>query len=361
MPVTPPTPTTEAVSPGEAAYTVGLAQLGKPYRSGGVGPDAFDCSGFVQYCYQNGPNIAITRTTLTQWQNNTTLNTIYDVYSTQETQGFNQNQLQVGDLIYYFADSNSGNSAHVVMYAGNGQVIEAPHTGDVVKITGLQQSNGYLTDSNDPLRGVKRAVGGLKNYSLGSDSGNGNGNNPSNVHNLSASDQANMIAMMKKLKDPDNNLPFSAAFQGQALPNSVAGGSMLVPKMDATGRVLYPNTNLVRGGIGELMLNRFKCYFMMNPSEIDVSVSIVTDHQSPFQMPADQWQSGGFGMSGQTVTFTLWFNRMYEVWQGNVHNPKDGSLPGPSGGGLSLGHTCSGATLRSLRCRDGEWHGHRSG
>ncbi|MDS0525168.1 C40 family peptidase [Clostridium sp. SHJSY1] len=89
--------------------------LGKPYKYGASGPNAFDCSGLTSYVYKKALGINITRTT-----------------STQVNQGIavSKKDLQPGDLVF-------PHSGHVQIYIGNGQVIHAPHTGDVVKIAKL--------------------------------------------------------------------------------------------------------------------------------------------------------------------------------------------------------------------------------
>lgn len=91
-----------------------LKYLGIPYVWGGTTPSGFDCSGLMQYVYrQHG--ISISRTTYTQ---------IYDGTPVS------RNELQPGDLVF-------PNPDHVVMYIGNGKILHAPQTGDVVKIASL--------------------------------------------------------------------------------------------------------------------------------------------------------------------------------------------------------------------------------
>jgi peptidoglycan hydrolase CwlO-like protein len=90
--------------------------LGKQYVYGAEGPDTFDCSGFTQYVYRNSLGIAIGRTTDDQ------INEGIEVA---------QSDLQAGDLVFP-KDNN-----HVTIYIGNGQVIHAPQTGDVVKISSM--------------------------------------------------------------------------------------------------------------------------------------------------------------------------------------------------------------------------------
>ena len=89
--------------------------LGKAYVYGASGPGTFDCSGFTSYVYSAVTGIYIGRTTFEQ------------VNAGVEVSASN---LQAGDLVF-------PNSGHVQIYIGNGMVIHAPHTGDVVKIAPL--------------------------------------------------------------------------------------------------------------------------------------------------------------------------------------------------------------------------------
>jgi cell wall-associated NlpC family hydrolase len=55
-----------------------------------------------------------------------------------ETTPISFSQLRPGDLVYWA--TSRGNPAtifHAAMYIGGGEVIEAPHTGDVVKLEGI--------------------------------------------------------------------------------------------------------------------------------------------------------------------------------------------------------------------------------
>lgn len=86
--------------------------LGATYVWGATGPDTFDCSGFTSYVYRHAAGIEITRTTYTQ---------------IDEGQPVSRDQLKPGDLVF-------PNPGHVGIYVGNGQMIHAPQTGDVVKV-----------------------------------------------------------------------------------------------------------------------------------------------------------------------------------------------------------------------------------
>jgi len=96
----------------QAILNEAYAQLGKPYVYGATGSANFDCSGFTQYVYENAAGIDISRTTYSQ---------------INVGQSVSQDQLQPGDLVFT-------HPGHVGIYVGNGQMINAPQTGDVVKV-----------------------------------------------------------------------------------------------------------------------------------------------------------------------------------------------------------------------------------
>jgi hypothetical protein len=98
--------------------------LGTPYLWGGSSPKTgFDCSGLVQWAYAKA-GIQIPRTSEMQ------------ILATNG-RPVDRQHLIAGDLVF-FRDS-SGDVHHVGMSLGGDKFIEAPHTGDVVKIASLKE------------------------------------------------------------------------------------------------------------------------------------------------------------------------------------------------------------------------------
>ncbi|MCV7023625.1 C40 family peptidase [Mycolicibacterium novocastrense] len=96
------------------AVRAALSKLGRPYVWGATGPNAFDCSGLVQWAYRQA-GVDISRTTWTQ---------IHDGAPVPRS------MIAVGDLVF-------PNRGHVQMYIGNGQVVEAPYSGASIRISSL--------------------------------------------------------------------------------------------------------------------------------------------------------------------------------------------------------------------------------
>ena len=109
-----------------------MAQLGKPYGWGASGPDSFDCSGLTMFAYAAA---GVSLPHYTGAQINMGRHVSWD-------------EMQPGDLIFFGADLH-----HMGMYIGGGQMIHAPHTGDVVKISSLA---GYYQST---YAGSVRVVG----------------------------------------------------------------------------------------------------------------------------------------------------------------------------------------------------------
>lgn len=118
-------------------------QLGDPYVFGAEGPNAFDCSGLVQYVYKHfGLN---------------TPRTTYDMARSDKLQKISRKDLQPGDLI--FSNWIGRQSSHVGIYAGNGQIIEAPEPGKDVMVTKLGPGYWSHVDGYRRVPGVDGAAG----------------------------------------------------------------------------------------------------------------------------------------------------------------------------------------------------------
>ncbi|TDD82931.1 NlpC/P60 family protein [Actinomadura rubrisoli] len=103
------------VGTGKAAQALRFAmtKIGRPYVWGAAGPTTFDCSGLTMWAYKQ-VGINLPHYTGSQWNAGTHIS---------------EGQLQPGDLVFFHSDLH-----HMGMYVGDGKMLHAPHTGDVVKI-----------------------------------------------------------------------------------------------------------------------------------------------------------------------------------------------------------------------------------
>lgn len=101
---------------GNVVVDRAYAQLGKPYVWGASGPNGFDCSGLVGYCLTGSYSRFCTTGTIMGW-----------------TRVSNP---QPGDICI--------RSGHTGIYIGGGQMIHAPHTGDVVKISAVPSNMWFV-------------------------------------------------------------------------------------------------------------------------------------------------------------------------------------------------------------------------
>ncbi|MET9489846.1 NlpC/P60 family protein [Nocardia sp. NPDC006630] len=120
----PGTLTAGTTTTAQHAISVALSEVGKPYVYGAEGPNSFDCSGLTQYSAASA-GVSIPRTAAEQYQ---------------ELPKVAPANIRPGDLIFPAAEYNSGSPAHVMLYIGNGQCVEAPHTGASVRVVSLPSS-----------------------------------------------------------------------------------------------------------------------------------------------------------------------------------------------------------------------------
>ena len=118
-PSLPPPPPPPPYAP--EVVKVAYQQLGKSYRYAGAGPDVFDCSGLVMYCYAQ---VGVSLPHSSYLQSRCGVPVAYA-------------ELQPGDLVFFHG------YGHVGLYIGDGQYIHAPHTGDVVRIADLGRRSDF--------------------------------------------------------------------------------------------------------------------------------------------------------------------------------------------------------------------------
>jgi cell wall-associated NlpC family hydrolase len=143
--VAPPPPPSDG-SIGVRAVQYAMRYLGTPYSWGGgnaSGPSrgigrgsgtvGFDCSGLTLYAYAQ-VGVSLGHFTGSQWNAGTRISSMSD--------------LMPGDLVFF-----GGDLGHMGMYAGGGNMVHAPRTGDVVKISNI--TGGYY---------ASRFRGGVRPY-----------------------------------------------------------------------------------------------------------------------------------------------------------------------------------------------------
>ena len=108
---------------GLAAVAWAEQQVGKPYVYGASGPDSFDCSGLTMRAWE-AAGVRINRSSRDQYRQ------VYKI---------TYDSMRPGDLIFYgTVASDPGSVYHVVMYIGNGQVVEASRAGVPVRIAAVR-------------------------------------------------------------------------------------------------------------------------------------------------------------------------------------------------------------------------------
>lgn len=117
---------TASAEAGKRALTYALDQIGKPYVWGAEGPNSFDCSGLTSSAWAYAGRV-IPRTSQEQWR---------------QLPRVPLDKLRPGDLVIYYKGAS-----HVAMYAGDGQVVQAPRPGQRVKLSPL---------ASNPLHGAVR-------------------------------------------------------------------------------------------------------------------------------------------------------------------------------------------------------------
>jgi hypothetical protein len=108
--------------PAGRALLFASAQLGTPYLWGGTGVGGFDCSGLVQAAYRAG-GISLPRVAQDQYDAGPPL----------------VGPIEPGDLVFFGAGPSD--VEHVGLFIGQGDMIDAPHTGAVIRIEGIDRAD----------------------------------------------------------------------------------------------------------------------------------------------------------------------------------------------------------------------------
>ena len=117
-PVAATSPMASAAAMRNAAMTNALAKLGKPYRWGAVGPNAFDCSGLVKWSFGQAGR-SLPRTSRAQ---------------AGAGMPVSRANLQPGDLVFFYKPIS-----HVGIYIGNNKVVHASRKGQPVKVSDMSR------------------------------------------------------------------------------------------------------------------------------------------------------------------------------------------------------------------------------
>ena len=96
-------------------------KIGTPYRAGAAGPDAFDCGGFTSFVYRRALGMEIGRSSVNQYQ---------------RVERISKKDARPGDLVFFFENG----ARHVGIYIGDGKMIDAPNSGEKVKVNPIAGS-----------------------------------------------------------------------------------------------------------------------------------------------------------------------------------------------------------------------------
>lgn len=104
------------VAARSTAVQLAMGKVGSPYRWGGTGPRAFDCSGLVNWAFdQVGVDLPRTSRALSR-------------VGTPVSRA----DLQPGDLVFFYSPVS-----HVGIYVGDGRMVHASTSGEPVAVAGI--------------------------------------------------------------------------------------------------------------------------------------------------------------------------------------------------------------------------------
>ena len=123
---------TDSGNAPSSVVDIALAQVGKGYVFATAGPNTFDCSGLVTYCYGQ---MGISITHSSQAQYNIVAGKGHLVYSTS--------YLSPGDLVFWGHGGSGSAIYHVGIYIGGGQYVHASSPGVGVVVSTLYTGGNF--------------------------------------------------------------------------------------------------------------------------------------------------------------------------------------------------------------------------
>ena len=112
----------------ETAINFGRQQLGERYVLGGMGPNIWDCSGITKKSYEVAGTYIGTHSATNQFYNMAGKRRLIPIKEAVR-----------GDLMWYsYTDDFNGDKYHVVMYLGDGMMLEAPNPNRTVRVVPLR-------------------------------------------------------------------------------------------------------------------------------------------------------------------------------------------------------------------------------
>jgi len=129
---------------GPVPYSWGGGTLAGPSRgfAQGAGTVGFDCSSYTQYVFYHGVGVTLPRTAAGQYAATAGRTVI--------TGSPEVSRLQPGDLLFW--GSSPGAIHHVALYAGDGKILEEPHTGSAARIVAVYDGDFFA--ATRPLASV---------------------------------------------------------------------------------------------------------------------------------------------------------------------------------------------------------------
>jgi cell wall-associated NlpC family hydrolase len=112
----------------ETAINFARQQLGERYVLGGMGPNIWDCSGITKKSYEGAGTYLGTHSATNQFYNMAGKRRLIPIKEAVR-----------GDLMWYsYTDDFNGDKYHVVMYLGDGMMLEAPNPNRTVRVVPLR-------------------------------------------------------------------------------------------------------------------------------------------------------------------------------------------------------------------------------